>query len=70
MSKVIIQVGGMSCNHCKLAVEKALRGISGVDSVEVDLKKKTAMVVYDESRCGVPAMKAAITEEGFTAESV
>ena len=68
MSKVVIQVEGMSCNHCKMAVENALRGLEGVDSVAVDLKKKTASVVYDEARCGVPAMKAAIQDEGFTAE--
>ena len=67
MSKVVIQVEGMACNHCKLAVENALGGLAGVDSVAVDLKKKTASVVYDEARCGVPAMKAALEEEGFTA---
>ena len=67
MSKVVIQVEGMSCNHCKMAVENALRGLPGVDSAAVDLKKKTASVVYDEARCGVPAMKAALEEEGYSA---
>ena len=69
MSKIEIQVEGMSCNHCKMAVEKALLNLEGVDSATVDLKKKIASVVYDEARCGVPAMKAALEEEGYSALS-
>jgi copper chaperone CopZ len=68
MSKALLKIGEMSCNHCKQTVENALRGLAGVDSVEVDLKNKSASVVYDPARCGVPAMKAALEEEGFTAE--
>jgi copper chaperone len=67
MSKVVIEVGGMSCNHCKMAVEGALKALAGVSSVEVDLKKKTAQVSYDEAQCGLPAMKSAIEELGYTA---
>lgn len=32
-----ILVEGMSCNHCKLTVEKNLLAIEGVKEVEVDL---------------------------------
>ena len=39
-----LYVEGMSCNHCKMRVEKALSGISGVKSVTVDLEKGTAEV--------------------------
>jgi copper chaperone len=66
MSKVEIKVDGMSCNHCKMAVEGALKALAGVSSVEVDLKKKTAQVSYDEASCGLPAMKSAIEDLGYT----
>ena len=66
MSKAIIHVGGMSCTHCKMAVENALTALAGVSSVEVDLKKKTASVSYDETACGKDAFQAAIEEAGFT----
>ena len=35
-------IEGMSCNHCKMRVEKALGELAGVDSVIVDLASKTA----------------------------
>ncbi|OAA29002.1 heavy metal transport/detoxification protein [Kosmotoga arenicorallina S304] len=30
-------INGMSCNHCKMRVEKALSDLEGVRKVEVDL---------------------------------
>ena len=41
MKKEMI-IEGMSCNHCKMRVEKALGELAGVDSVVVDLASKTA----------------------------
>ncbi len=43
MKKVLI-VEGMSCGHCKAAVEKALKAIDGVQNAVVDLDKKSAEV--------------------------
>ncbi|MBE6038300.1 MAG: heavy metal translocating P-type ATPase [Anaerofustis stercorihominis] len=40
--KKVITVNGMSCNHCKMAVEKALKAIEGVEDAVVDLEAKTA----------------------------
>ncbi len=33
----VFEVEGMACNHCKANVEKALKGIEGVESAEADL---------------------------------
>ncbi|MDR1932508.1 MAG: copper chaperone CopZ [Spirochaetales bacterium] len=66
MSKLVLAVEGMSCNHCKMAVETALKSLAGVDTATVDLKNKTASVSYDESKCGLPAMKEAIETQGYT----
>ncbi|XZE20584.1 CopZ family metallochaperone [Pirellulaceae bacterium SH449] len=58
------RVDGMTCQHCKAAVEKALLEVPGVDHVEVDLRQGTAAVQ------GAPnAEKAirAIMNEGFDA---
>ena len=38
------KIEGMACPHCKATVEKALRGLDGVESVDVDLAKGTATV--------------------------
>ena len=32
-----LKVKGMSCNHCVMAVSKALQEIEGIKNVEVDL---------------------------------
>ena len=40
----ILQVEGMSCNHCKATVEKALQAVPGVTAATVSLEKKQAVV--------------------------
>jgi Cu+-exporting ATPase len=41
MKKTII-IDGMSCEHCKARVEKALNAIDGVSGAVVNLEKKNA----------------------------
>ncbi|TGE36415.1 hypothetical protein E4K67_21050 [Desulfosporosinus fructosivorans] len=50
MSQIILKVEGMTCNHCKMRVEKALQGVSGVESVKVDLAAKEAVITGDVER--------------------
>ena len=52
-----IQIKGMSCNHCVMAVTKALSGIEGVGNVKVDLAKGEA--TFDEA---TPVDRAVIAE--------
>lgn len=44
MEKILLKVNGMSCNHCKNTVEKAVKSISGVESVEVNLEQGQVVV--------------------------
>lgn len=37
-----IKIKGMSCQHCVMAVTKALGGIEGITDVHVDLQKGEA----------------------------
>jgi copper chaperone len=43
-----IRIKGMSCNHCVMAVTKALGAIDGISNVKVDLAKGEAS--FDEAR--------------------
>lgn len=64
MSKaIVIKIEGMSCNHCKMAVEKALKGVSGVESAQVDLAKKEAAVT---GTAVLADLQNAIEELGFS----
>ena len=62
---MVICIEGMSCNHCKASVEKALKGIAGVETVTVDLVTGEAAVTgaFDSDE----AVKA-VEAIGFTAK--
>ena len=47
--KKIIGISGMSCDACALRIDKALEDLSDISRVKVDLKKKCAIVFYDEN---------------------
>lgn len=56
------QIKGMTCQHCQAAAERALLGVTGVQSAKVDLDSESAWVQ------GTPTfadLSAAIKAEGF-----
>lgn len=67
--EVTINVSGMSCGHCKAAVEKALKKISGVQEAVVNLEAKNVKVAYDGAVVSVEAMKEAISDAGYQVEA-
>lgn len=69
MNKKIISIEGMSCNHCKMSVEKALNSLEGVAKVEVSLENKNAII---ESSINVENSKIeeVITEAGFEVKEI
>ncbi len=66
MEKQSLKVEGMSCQHCVRAVQGSVGALDGVDTVEVSLEKKLVTVAFDPSRVAIPAIKAAIEEQGYT----
>jgi copper ion binding protein len=63
--QITLKVGGMGCSGCVATVEKALRGVSGVAAVKVDLKGGKATVEYDSSKAGEKDLAAAVTKAGY-----
>ena len=61
----IINVEGMTCNHCKMAVEGALKKLSGVNNATVSLENKRVTVTYDEGKVTLEEMKEAIEDQGY-----
>jgi copper ion binding protein len=66
MESVNLKVDGMSCGHCSTAVNNAVSNIDGTVDVSVDLKNGLVSFKYDQAKAQLEAIKAAITEEGFT----
>lgn len=65
MDKITLKVDGMSCGHCKAAVEKALTGLGGVQGAEADIDAKTVTVTYDSGKVGRDALAGVITDAGY-----
>jgi len=67
MEKKKFDVTGMSCAACQGHVEKAVKKLEGVKSVNVNLLQNSMQVEYDES-CVSPAdMIAAVEKAGYGA---
>jgi len=62
MQETIIKIEGMSCGHCKAAVEKALKAVAGVETAVVDLEKKQAVVT---GNAAMQAMREAVEDAGY-----
>lgn len=60
-----LKVQGMSCNHCKMAVEKALKNLTGVTGAEVDLSAGLVRMTYDPGSVNRAQIEAAIDDSGY-----
>ncbi|HMM69869.1 heavy-metal-associated domain-containing protein [Gudongella oleilytica] len=64
----ILKVEGMSCNHCVMAVKRALTGLDGVGTVEVDLESGKVTVVGEA--LADEALREAIDDAGYEVVSI
>ncbi|HLF41163.1 MAG TPA: cation transporter [Acidimicrobiia bacterium] len=55
-------VPGISCGHCKAAIETEVGQVPGVERVEVDIAAKTVLV---EGTAEDDAVRAAVDEAGY-----
>lgn len=46
-SDKILKIEGMTCNHCVMNVEKAIKSVNGVEKVEISLNEKIAKINGD-----------------------
>jgi copper chaperone len=63
--EITYTVTGMTCGHCKAAVEEEVGRVSGVESVNADLDSK--LVVVRGEGLEDEALRAAIDEAGYEA---
>ncbi len=67
--KKTISIEGMSCDHCRMHVEKALAAVDGVSKVQVSLADKKADVTLSKDVAD-KALMDAVTEAGYTPVNV
>ncbi len=59
------RVRGMSCEHCRAAVARAVQGVSGVRAVQVDLASGAVRVSYAGEPVPEGQVKEAIRDAGY-----
>ena len=65
MAETTYHVPGISCGHCKSAIEGEVGALDGVESVTVDIESKQVAVVGSATD---DAVRAAIVEAGYEAD--
>jgi copper chaperone len=63
MAEAKLKIEGMSCQHCVMAVKKALGGVPGI--LESNVQVGSALVKYDESKAKETDIKTAIEKAGY-----
>jgi copper chaperone len=61
----VLNVPGISCNHCKMVIEGALRAVAGVSAVAVDVEDKSVAVDFETGDVTLETIEAAVREEGY-----
>ncbi len=62
---VVLNVPTVSCNHCKMAIEKAVGAVAGVELVEVDVAEKTVTVDFDTDAVSLESVEKSVSDEGY-----
>lgn len=58
-----LYIGGMTCQHCRQAAQRALAQVPGVDQVQVSLENNTALV---SGAAALEELREAIEDAGFS----
>jgi len=65
VTSIDFSVDGMSCQHCKKAIEMALQTLDGVKEAVVDLEKKSVHIEFDAQATNEQQIKDTIQEAGY-----
>ncbi len=61
-----LQVNGMTCGHCEMAVKRALLSVDPNAKIEIDRSHDSVLV---ESKLEVTELIAAVQKEGYRANA-
>jgi Copper chaperone len=71
MAKLVVDVSGMTCNHCVQSVTTAVEALDKVQSVDIELEPKghsRVTITHDGAELGDVA--SAVSAEGYSLEAV
>lgn len=65
MENITINVQGMSCGHCKKAVEDNVGALNGVDNVDVALDEGKVTIKFNADNVTLDDIKETIEDQGY-----
>lgn len=64
--KITVGIDGMTCGHCVSTITTALKSVRGVETVDVQLKNKQAVLEYStEQQPVVDSVTKLLEEMGY-----
>lgn len=64
--EVVLSVPDVSCEHCVKAVNGALGGLPGVETVSTDIPTKSVYLRYDASQLSMQQIETTLDDAGYT----
>ena len=68
MATAKLWVSGMTCGHCQMKVEQALKGVNGVYTAIVDLKDGEVEVDFNDDAVTSDRLIQAVEKAGYGAK--
>ena len=69
MSKTVLSVPDISCEHCEKTITGALKDQPGVKTVKVDIPAKKVTLDYDEQAIGLDKINMLLDDEGYPVQA-
>ena len=63
--KEVLNVDGITCEHCVKTIKEAIVNVVGIFSVQVNIEKKQVIIEFDEKQAKPEDLIDKITEAGF-----
>jgi mercuric ion binding protein len=63
-----MKVPAMDCAACTVVIKKSLTQTKGVKTVDLNIEKRTATIVYDDAQVTEAQIEKAIEKSGFKTE--
>jgi mercuric ion binding protein len=65
--KVTLNIPTMDCATCPITIRTALKNVDGVSSAKVSYEKREAVVVFNDEKTDIAALKKATADAGYPA---
>ena len=70
MSKVVLDIPEITCDHCSQAITKALQPQAGVKNLRIDVPTHKVHLEFDDSTISLDKVKEILEGEEYPVEAV